>query len=161
MKLVVLIVLLAGTMVNSCKKGNGAGSDKSLEKVTIQTGLIGTIKKKDGNCMPMLDANGNAISPCKEVAIQDTLVIHELTSWSQLIGETSYYDSIKSKKVATVISNKQGFYEVSLSKGQYSVFIVENNRYFANRGTSDGVNPVTIHADSITVFNPVLDISVY
>ncbi|MEQ8239707.1 MAG: hypothetical protein RIA69_10870 [Cyclobacteriaceae bacterium] len=161
MKLVIFILLLAGTTVNSCRKDKAGESTPSLNQLTIKSGLTGTIKEKKGNCMPMLDPDGNATSSCKEVAIQDTLVIHELTSWDQLIGEDSYYDSIKSKRIATVISDQEGFYEVKLSEGQYSIFIVENKKYYANRGTSDGVNPVKIQADSVTVFDPVLDKAVY
>ena len=122
--------------------------------------MTGTLKEKRGNCMPMLDDSGNSVS-CIEIPTQDTLVIHERTSWNDLVGDAVFYDSIKTQRVATLISDDEGFYEIYLKEGEYSVFIVENNKFFASRGTINGVNPITVKQDSLTIFHPILDLAVY
>lgn len=159
----IIVILAVSLILSSCNEDDSiklSKEDKNLEKISIQSGLTGTLKEIKGNCMPMLDDSGNS-SSCIESVVQDTIVIHELTSWNQLVGQEVFYDSIMSERVATVVSDSEGFYEVNLEQGQYSIFIIHENKYFASRGTSDGVNPVMIGADSLTIFHPLLDLAVY
>lgn len=134
--------------------------DQNLMKVTIGVGLTGTLKERRGNCMPMLDDVQNVVV-CSERVIQDTLVIHKLTSWDELIGEAVLYDSVKSPWVAEVISDKEGFYEIPLNPGHYSIFILHNGKHFANGGNAEYVHPVTILEGSLSTFHPILDLAVY
>lgn len=157
------ILILAIFITVSCKQDDTVElsiEDRNLQKVTIQAGLTGTLKVRKGNCMPMMDDSGYSTS-CHETPIRDTLAIHELTSWNDLVGDAVFYDSIQTERIATIISDNDGFYELALKEGQYSVFIVCDNKYFASVGTSDGVNPVTVKQGSLTIFHPVLDLAVY
>jgi hypothetical protein len=57
---------------------------------------------------------------------------------------------VKTDLIATTTSNSKGFFEVYLAPGIYSVFVQEGDSLYANRGTADGINTVTISEEQVT-----------
>jgi len=50
-------------------------------------------------------------------------------------------------------SDSAGYYEVALSAGRYSVFVVEGERWYANGDDGRHIQPVTVYVDSVVVFD--------
>lgn len=166
-------LLLALASLISCSESNNnntrlfradatATIAEEQNTVTIKTGIYGTTLLKEGNCMPTFGPGRKTSSgDCQSKAVQDTLVIHELTSWDDMIGNGSLYDGAKSDFIRNVISNSEGFYEVELAAGGYSIFILHNGKLFANSGTGEWIEPVFVEQDSVIEYNPTVDLAVY
>ena len=63
------------------------------------------------------------------------------------------FTTVKSKLVKSVKSGKNGFYQVSLPPGRYSIFVKEDSTLYANWFDGQGyVLPVRVVKDSVTKF---------
>jgi hypothetical protein len=132
--------------------------DKNLEKVTIASGLTGTLYKIEGNCMPAIDT----ISSCKKYPIKRKILIYEYTTQSQVEGSGTNFETVLTRKIAETVSDADGFYEVNLEPGIYSVFVHEKGKYYANLFDGNGgINPVEINNDSVLIKHLPVDYAVY
>lgn len=132
--------------------------DKNLEKVSIAKGLSGTVYQIEGNCMPVIDGN----SSCKTFPIKRKVLIYEYTTQSQVIGSGTSYEAISTRKIAETESDSEGFYEISLAPGIYSVFVFEKGKYYANLFDGNGgINPIEIDTDSLLITHLRVDYAVY
>jgi hypothetical protein len=116
-----------------------------LLEITIQQGIAGRVWFWEGNFMPPA---AGSITP----ALRDVL-IYTLTSLDSVdqVGYSPFYRNIFTSLVAETVSNDSGFFQISLEKGQYSVFVREDTLYYSN--LFDGhrnIYPVTVEVDSVT-----------
>ena len=121
-------------------------SCKAMEANDIKQGVKGQVLWFEGNLMP-----GPGQPEPKGKPVERTVAIYELTNMSDLTGDIPLYQSIGTKKVAEVTSDKDGNFSVTLEPGEYSVFTNEEGGYFAN--SFDGKNNVaaiTVTADQVT-----------
>lgn len=136
--------------------------EENRGKRTISQGLYGTIGRKEGNCMPMIEGSN---STCQTCAVSRTILIHELTGMDDVTGNMPFFESISTPLIAQVDADANGFFQVSLNPGLYSVFILENGNLYANRtgGSSMeyGFNPVEIKANKAVEIALFLDYAVY
>lgn len=102
---------------------------RNHEKVTIEQGIWGDVWFWEGDFMP----------PCPMgtvTAVSREMRIHELTSLDQVVvapeSHPAFYTEVSSELVATTWSDSDGFFEVELDAGTYSVFAIEGSLYFAN-----------------------------
>lgn len=161
---IVLIVCLASCNKETKEDDNKSNVniteliEKNLEKITIGNGLSGTVYQVEGNCMPIIDEN----STCKTFPIKRKILVYEYTTTSQLIGTGTSYESILTQKIAETESDSEGFYEINLGPGIYSIFVFEKGNYYANNFDGNGgIHPVEIIADSLSLEHLSLDYAVY
>lgn len=127
-------------------------------KITIKQGIAGTLTMKEGNCMPMYGTNGN----CFTFPVQRTIRVYNYTTIKDVEGHIALYDAVNSRLVAKTETDESGFYQISLQPGKYSVFIMEKNKYYANRlDGQGGINSVSIVKDSVTIELLRIDYAVY
>lgn len=127
-------------------------------KISISQGLAGTLTLKEGNCMPMIGGSGY----CNTFPVERTIEIFECTTKDDVGGYFPLYDEVNSKFIAKTKTDVDGFFQLELSPGKYSVFIFEKDKYYANFYNGDGViNPIEIFADSILSQNLRIDYAVY
>jgi hypothetical protein len=161
-------ILLLSVLGLACQKNNcGCGDwtnridelyQHNADKVSISQGVTGTLTKVEGNCMPPVDQNS-----CKEYPVERTLHIFEYTTLDDVEQDSpTTFSSIQTNLVGSVTSDREGFFELTLTKGIYSLFIEENGSFYANGfdGTG-GIQPFEIGTDSVTVMNTKLDYAVY
>jgi len=131
----------------------------NLKKITIDEGITGTLYQKEGNCMPpIIDEN----STCKTFPIKRKILVYEYTKTSQVDGYGPVFNAISTRKIAETESDYLGFYEIKLSPGTYSVFILEKGNLYANLFDGQGgINPVEITNDSLSIEHQKLDYAVY
>lgn len=83
--------------------------------------LRGTVVFKRGNLMP-----GPNRPPVKGQPVKREILIYELTKMAQATPRSDgFYDSVKTKLVKKIRSDRQGRFRVSLPAGTYSVFVLE------------------------------------
>jgi len=134
-----LVVVVVGTLMSGCGRGP-TSPDRG------QGELRGTVLFLEGNFMPM-NQTGTTTPVRREIRI------HELASVSDVVpsGTPAFYQSVNTRLVATVWSDANGSFEVSLPPGKYSLFSVEGSLLYANEGDVSGhIFPVEVHRGALT-----------
>ncbi|RJP81851.1 MAG: carboxypeptidase regulatory-like domain-containing protein [Desulfobacteraceae bacterium] len=126
-----------------------ANLPKNDEKITISQGVWGNVWFWEGNHMPTLDENpvSGTITPVeREIYIHEATTIHDVSS----AQDYSFYSEIHTPLMATTVSDADGFFQASLQPGSYSVFVKENNLFYAASFSGTGeINPVTVRQDTV------------
>jgi hypothetical protein len=147
-------------LVSSCHKDKNAptptGCDiqqiyaDNAKKVTITTGVWGTVSNVEGNCMPTVPACSNC---CRTCPVQRTVKIYRYTLVSD--GMTSdpykvFFDSFNTQLVKQIETDEKGFFQVEIPAGHYSIVIVENGKLYANiRDGQGGLSPCTVTTGTV------------
>ncbi len=170
----ILILLLLATLFYSCtsdilldnKEGKWTNNIENLvvhndKKTTIQQGIYGTLIKVEGNCMPVIDEN----STCKSYPVKRNIVIYEYTKFDQTERDEKspvFFTKIHTSRIKTVVCDDEGFFQASLPKGVYSVFIEENGLLYANGLDGyGGLCPVEVKSNEKSSINLRLSYAVY
>ncbi len=142
----VVFYMIIALMAMSCRAG-----------LYNQTGSIsGKVVWLEGNLMPSID-DDNYAQRAAGVPVQRMLYIYEATKPDQamrLEGDASFYTTIHKRLVKKVRTDKGGTFEVRLPPGKYSIFVMENEAFFANVFDGEGhINPVQVEpGEETTVF---------
>jgi len=128
-------------------------------KVSIQNGIAGTISRITGNCMPSIGED----SDCVEVPVERTIWIYAYTLQNQASrDQDGYYSDIQTDLIETAQSDDEGFYEIALPAGTYSVFIEEDGKPYANGlDGQGGINPVEVPTQGVVTINHRIDRAVW
>ena len=143
----VAVVLWAGCDSDGDPVGP-CGTDlpaRNGDRVSISQGIWGDVWFWSGDFMPVC-TSGTVTAVGREIRI------HELTSRDDVDEESpAFYSAVRTPLVDTAWSDTDGFFQVSLAPGQYSLFVVEDTLLYANRFDGDGnIFPVEVLADSVT-----------
>jgi hypothetical protein len=158
--------------VSACKKSKDASVSptdwtnkiKSLytynhSKVTITEGISGTVTKRTGNCMPVVDSNNTT---CKEVPVHRNVYIYEYTTLNNIKGDIKDFQPPATQLKALIKTDAEGFYQYNIGPGIYSIFVEENGAFYANSiDAQGGINPVEVIAGKVSTSNPVIDYATY
>lgn len=118
----------------------------NIGKLTIEQGLWGDIWFWKGDFMP-------GVSSGVICQVERTVYIYERTTFDDVeqISYSPFYSEISTNLVATVTSNSEGFFQVELEPGTYSIFVMENGNFYSNLFGSGGeIFPVEIEPGSVT-----------
>lgn len=130
-------------------------------KVTITQGLYGTLSLLTGNCIPMVPPNPNACSQCP---VKRTIRIYEPTTTAQATptNGNGWYDSFSTKLLKEFSSDDNGFYQVEIDPGTYTIVALDSGKLysFGVDIQSGGISEVRIaegkqNADLMMVINAV------
>lgn len=114
------------------------------KKVTITQGIWGTLSNISGNCMPTIPAYNSSCKHCPE---SRTVRIYQYTLFSQATpstGSATFFTSFNTPLVAQVDADEEGFFQVQIPPGHYSIAIVIDGKLYANTlDDAGGLNPVT------------------
>ncbi len=129
---------------NDCRVSNA-------HKVTITKGVWGTVLFWEGDFMPSI---GPDMPRGRVCPVSRELYFHTATPSDSVLSERSgFYKEIYTPLVAVVTSDNEGFYQVDLPPGKYSVFVKEDSLFYADRSDSIHFNPVTIVPNSVQRFD--------
>jgi len=166
-----LIAFLMILSFASCKKADDKSESadwtnkiKALyihneSKLSISEGIWGTITRRDGNCMPVVDS---AHTTCKEIPAQRSVYVYEYTTIKDINGSMKNFTAPATQLKAVIKTDAEGFYELKIAPGTYSIFVEENGTFYAGYGDGNGgLNPVTVIAGQVSTGHIVLDYAVY
>lgn len=118
------------------------------QAITIEQGIAGKILWESGNQMPSPDTPRNS----GKRGVKRTVFIYELTNGSQATTtEGVFHTNIQTKLVSQVVTDANGFFEIRLEPGTYSIFTKEDQGLYAN--LFDGQNnifPVEVKKGEVT-----------
>lgn len=104
-------------------------------KPKITEGITGVVCFSQGNFMPGSSRRGGVIEP-----VRRTIEIHAGTidGVAAAAGQT-FWTSVPTPLIATVTSGDDGWFEVAVPPGTYSLFVRESGRLYANGTNGDGI----------------------
>jgi hypothetical protein len=156
----VLFVLVA------CKKDSAESTrvwaseeelyDFNAKKISIATGMAGTLIQREGNCMPVIEEGA-----CRFFPVLRTIQFYDFTTQNDVEGNGPAYDAVKTQLRGEIVTDNDGFYQLALDTGTYSVFIYENGKYYANSYSRGGIYPIDVKTDSVSQNILVLDYAAY
>lgn len=150
MRTVAYLTLIA--FLSSCS-GTNIGLEKNcyqesdpprnIEKVNINQGLWGDVWFWSGDFMPV--GRGEI---CQ---VQREILVYELTTREDVeqIGFSAFYSKINTQLVNKTTSGIDGFFQIELPVGTYSIFVKEGDDYYANSWTPIGINTVTVSENEV------------
>lgn len=155
MKKILLIAVAALSLV-ACERKNDV--ENPIESPTITQGIYGQVRERYGNWQPFRDPDGTwgFRTIVRDIYVYEYTTIKD---FDQLyIGYIYPADKMPKPLVATTTSKENGFYQIQLEPGKYSVFILDNGSMRANWDDENGgLQPVTIEEGSLLRFDLLLD----
>jgi len=144
------ILVLAG-----CSLERTGGPDAPVP-APIRQGISGTVEFWEGDFMPTVYPQvptGTVTSVVREVRI------HEATSMSEVAVSSpgGFFSEVRTPLVAAVESADDGTFAVNLPAGTYSLFVVEDGRFYANRMSQEFIQPVTVKREEVTPVRVKID----
>ncbi|UZR95080.1 carboxypeptidase-like regulatory domain-containing protein [Chondrinema litorale] len=143
MKFRITVTILFSIILLSCKSGEqlpNYGIDTSME------GIKGEVLWVEGNQMP-----GPGKKENEPEGIQRELYVFRLTNKTQAEGVGSIYKNIQTELVRKIVTDMNGAFVLALQPGEYSVFVREENGYFASITDGEGnLNPVVVEDGKFT-----------
>ena len=148
----VLFFVLTALMIAGCDNNDidGLASCKFAElgessaAVTISQGVYGLVSFTEGNCMPGIGMNNS----CRTCPVKRTVRFYETTNESDAVRTApagSFYNSFKTRLVAETESDLNGFYQLALPPGNYTMVVVEDGKLYASYFDGSGaINPVSV-----------------
>ncbi len=167
--MIVVFSLLLLLLVHSCDKDENhkeiwlnnieALLEHNLDKISIDQGVAGTVVFIRGNCMPGAVSDTTPEHACRRYPVQRTVRIHEITHRSKSEHvQGGFHRDVKTNLVASIQTDREGFFEIDLPPGKYSVFVEEENLLYANLWDGQGfIQPVTVNEGQATVIRINID----
>lgn len=141
-----VIFLIASSCITDFNDiGNSPIPIRNGDRVSISQGIWGDVWFLEGNFMPGGGAKGSIKTVRREIRIHEKTPLEDVVK----INGSSFYSEVKSKLIATVWSDVDGFFEVRLDPGIYSVFVIENSLYYATRNNGIYINPVVVSENQV------------
>lgn len=153
-----VFALISLFFLNACTAQHTKGKIKNKKTMTksIQEGICGTVTFQSGNRMPMVDVPSSG----KSVPVVRSIEIYERCNMSQVEAINGFYEHIPTKRIATVESNKDGKFCISLPAGNYSMFTKEANGLYANSFDGEGnIFPIVVEKGKITTVDFLISYS--
>lgn len=143
-----LIIFLVLFMLQGCEDRLGSANNCKInnpeEAVSISQGVFGNITFTEGNCMPGIGANRS----CQTCPVRRMVRFYEITLEKDAVRAEppgSFYLSFSTRLVGETESNLNGFYQINLPPGKYTMVVVEEGKLYASFFDGDGsINPITV-----------------
>ena len=139
----ILIPFLSCIKDNSkCNCDLSAIDAQNAKKVSITQGIWGTIGFMEGDCM---NPSNNS---CIGFPVKRDVIVYKYTMQNEALPLNAYppfYDSLTTAKVAETVSDDDGFYQLKILPGKYTLTVVENGKLYINVSDGqNGLNPIAI-----------------
>jgi len=162
--LLIISALICGMATVSCDNqsaidnyGDWTNKTQALrehnqKKISVMEGIWGTLVQREGNCMPGA-VDETMPNSCRLFPVKREIWIYEYTVWNEAVSSSHspvFFENVHTKLIAKVKSDNEGFFEVKLKPGKYSVFVKEKGLLYANFGDGQGgIAPVSVELSKV------------
>ena len=143
------LIILSGctkeTIISESNCYFDSNPPRNNHKVIIKQGVWGDVWFWSGDFMP--------VGRGKICQVERKVMVFESTKLADVVqnGFSAFYTEVNTKLVKTIISDKDGFFQLDLQPGNYSLFIMEEDMYYANSFGSGGIIfPINIESEKVT-----------
>ena len=124
-------------------------------RLAIEQGVWGRVLFWEGDFMPTPDPDN---SRGTITGVSRLVQFHEPTRRSDAtpvddISRGPFYRSVGKPLVANIVSNDSGYFQMGLEPGVYSIFVREEELWYANLDDGTYLQPVRVFPDSVTRFD--------
>jgi hypothetical protein len=139
---------------SSSKKG-GQGAREKVIPISISQGIAGSIIFKQGE----FDASGKLSSEEGVLyGVQRKIYIYARTNIRAVdLGESDFIHHVHEQLVDSMESNPDGYFQKEMVPGNYSLFILENNRLYSKVDEKGFYFPVPVNKDSVSTVKLEID----
>ena len=121
------------------------------------TGAKGFVYLVSGNQMPSPDQ-----APSKPKGLKTTLYIYGLTNINDVSrqGNSAFYNEITTAQVKQVETDENGYFNVTLNPGRYSLFVKKGELYYSSQfDEKNNIHPIEVKRGKTTevIFNANYD----
>ena len=119
-------------------------------KISITEGIWGTVILREGDCMP------GVVGRCFYYPVKREVLVYEYTKLNETVqlSTSPFYSEVFTKLIATTICDEEGFFEIGLAPGKYSVFVKEKLYLYSNLfDGSGGIYPAIVETSAVTNHN--------
>lgn len=131
------------TSADECSKSAGYAPFET--KITVSQGVYGTVHFTQGNCMP---TGGLDLTDCRTCPVKRNVRIYKYSLISDAVraaNSSDFFERLNTALIAETESDANGFFQVTLQPGTYTMVVVENGKLYANSGDGQGgINPFTV-----------------
>ncbi|HLP37035.1 hypothetical protein [Lacibacter sp.] len=128
---------------DECSKSAGYAPVET--KISVSQGVYGTVHFTQGNCMP---AGSSVLTDCRTCPVKRKVRIYNYSLISDAVRSSNssvFFESLNTTLIAETESDANGFFQVTLQPGTYTMVVVENGKLYANSGDGQGgINPFTV-----------------
>lgn len=153
-----LIIMFSALFINSCLDGIKNTCEQpeipdvrnEREKVTIDEGVFGLALYWQGDFRGIC-AQGSITKVATRLHFYEPTTQSETT----VLSLAGFYSEINTQRITSVNTHEDGFFQVELEPGTYSVFAEDTEEgVFYSYGMDSGgiINPVIVYPDSVSAF---------
>jgi hypothetical protein len=144
MKKLLMIIVLGWAMLGCGEDRNAQTPTEPQQQTMPGIGAVyGTVIFLEGDFMPFVhpDYPGGTFTP-----VVRTIFFFEPTRSEDAVrdGYGSFFSEIHTELLAITQSDSGGHFAIDLPTGLYSVFVWEDNRYYASRSSSSYIAPIEV-----------------
>ena len=145
----ILLVFVSALVLIGCESENNFleyRPPRNESSVTISQGLWGDVWFWQGDFMP---PETGTVRPCaREVVVFEIATLEDLTR-AEGAG-SRFFSEVRTEEIARTTSRVDGFFELALPPGEYSVFVVEGSMYYSVLGPwYNNLSRAVVYADSV------------
>lgn len=148
-----IVILIGVFFVIGCQNDKDLDCFESIQPkrntdlVSIKQGIWGDIWYWEGDFMPFCPSG--TISP-----IQKTIYVFEAANRLEVERDDrgGFYLAISTELIDSVHSDENGFFQIELDTGGYSLFIKEEGKYYATMSNSIGISGVIVKKGEVSDF---------
>ena len=138
------LTLVASTLLLLGASACSAAHSIEHEDELHDQGIRGEVRFWEGDFMPPFPS-GTITPVSREIVVYPVITLDEVEREGG-----GFYPSLPGNPVATTVSDEDGLFEVGLPPGEYSFFVWEDGRYYANGFSSHGIYVVTVEEGEFT-----------
>lgn len=148
------LFLILSFVTCQVKPNNSKTGESTFRTPRISEGITGTIVLKEGSFKSNgdLDVDGRVIGVARKIYVYKKTNMHAVN-----IAEGDFLTYVYSELVDSLESNRDGFFEKKMQPGDYSLFVLENNRLYSKLNDEEYYYPVQVAKDSVSQLNLEID----
>jgi hypothetical protein len=148
------LFLLLSFVACQNKPNNSYKADSAVRIPRISEGISGSIVYKEGS----FKSNGDLGSEGRLIGVPRKVYVYRETNMRAVnIAEGDFLTNVYSELVDSLESNQDGYFEKRMKPGNYSLFILENNRLYSKLNDEGYYYPVQVVKDSVSQLKLEID----
>lgn len=141
----IFLALSLTLFITACDKKDtpadtGCNINKTFEenedKVSITSGIYGTVSMMEGNCQPIIEPGA-----CTHCAVKRTVKVYAYTKISDAVKYNNspvFFDSFSTQLIAETETDEEGFFQLNIPTGHYTIVTIEQGKLYANSFDGNG-----------------------
>jgi len=142
--------------------GDDKSSSLSNPSSSYDQGITGRVEFWEGDFMPLVpeqSQDGIITYVAREICVFEKTTFDDVEYASE--NNMCFYNKINTKLITKAKSDENGNYSIGLPPGEYSIFVKENDTYYANGTTNEYIWLVTVEENDYSEYDIKITYAAY